>query len=298
MSEMRGVLRTAVPMARYTTWRVGGPADQVYEPADSRDLAVFLGSGRALAPLHWLGLGSNLLVRDGGLHGTVIRLHRGLSRLTDQGDGQIRVEAGVPCAKIARACGRLGYAGAAFLAGIPGTIGGALAMNAGAWGGETWSHVVAVETVGRDGHRRERPPTDYRVGYREVHGVPDEWFTAAVLRFEPGADPAALRDQVRALLGERAEKQPTGIASGGSVFRNPPGDHAARLIDTAGLRGAREGGAWIAEKHANFIVHEGDARAADIEALIERVQQQVRSIHGVDLVPEVRIIGEAVRHVR
>lgn len=296
MTALRGQLTASVPMARYTSWRVGGPAERVYEPADGRDLADFLASDQAIEPLFWLGLGSNLLIRDGGLRGTVIRLHRGLSSITDLGAGRVRADAGVPCAKLARWCGRLGYEGAAFFAGIPGTVGGALAMNAGAWGGETWSQVETVATVDRSGHVRERDPGDYEVTYREVRGAADEWFTAATFQFRPDADPAQLKARVKALLGERAEKQPTGIASGGSVFRNPPGDHAARLIDAAGLKGAREGGARISEKHANFIVHDGHASAADIEALIGRIQSRVHAVHGVALQPEVRIIGEAVRH--
>ncbi len=298
MTALRGKLQHAVPMARYTTWRVGGPADCLYEPADASDLGVFLASDQAQEPVFWLGLGSNLLVRDGGLRGSVIRLGRGLAQIEDLGAGQVRVDAGVPCAKLARWCGRAGYAGAEFFAGIPGTLGGALAMNAGAWGGETWSHVQSVETVDRAGHRHQRSADDYEVDYRSIKGPDQEWFTAAVLAFTPGHDPDALKARVKELLAERGRSQPTGMASGGSVFRNPPGDHAARLIEAAGLKGAREGGAWVSEKHANFIVHQGEAAAADIERLITRVQQRVYQMHGVRLEPEVRIIGEVadVRH--
>ena len=292
MTALRGRLHEAVPMARYTTWRVGGPAERLYEPADAADLGVFLAADRAPEPIFWLGLGSNLLVRDGGLRATVIRPHRGLADLQDLGAGRVHVDAGVACAKLARWCGRRGYAGAEFFAGIPGTVGGALAMNAGAWGGETWACVVAVETVDRQGRRRQRPAADFEVGYRRVRGQPGEWFTGARLELRPGADPQALRERVRALLGERAASQPTGMPSGGSVFRNPPGDHAARLIESAGLKGCRAGGAWVSEKHANFIVHDGDARAADIEALINHVRATVEAVHGVALEPEVRIVGE------
>ncbi len=294
MTALRGQLRESVPMARYTTWRVGGPAERLYEPADAADLGVFLASDQAVEPLFWLGLGSNLLVRDGGLRGSVIRLHRGLASLQDLGAGRVHADAGVPCAKLARWCGRRGYAGAEFFAGIPGTVGGALAMNAGAWGGETWAHVESVATVDRAGRVHQRRPGDFEVGYRRVQGAASEWFTAAILQFRPDGDPKALNDRVRSLLGERAETQPTGMASGGSVFRNPPGDHAARLIESAGLKGAREGGAWVSEKHANFIVHGGDARAADIESLIHHVQARVEALHGVVLEPEVRVVGEEV----
>ncbi len=298
MTALRGRLQYAVPMARYTTWRVGGPAECLYEPTDAGDLGAFLASDKAREPLFWLGLGSNLLVRDGGLRGSVIRLSRGLAKIEDKGEGRVIADAGVPCAKLARWCGRAGYAGAEFFAGIPGTLGGALAMNAGAWGGETWANVRAVSTVDRSGQAHQRTPADYKIGYRSVHGPQQEWFTAALLEFSPDHDPEALKARVKELLAERGRSQPTGLASGGSVFRNPPGDHAARLIEAAGLKGAHEGGARVSEKHANFIVHEGDASAADIERLIDRVQNRVYELHGVWLEPEVHIIGEVadVRH--
>ncbi|AGM41458.1 UDP-N-acetylenolpyruvoylglucosamine reductase [Spiribacter salinus M19-40] len=293
MTTLRGRLRHDVPMARYTTWRVGGPAETVYEPADAADLACFMTSDQRREPMLWLGLGSNLLVRDGGVRGSVIRLHRGLSDIEDLGAGRVRVGAGVPCAKLARWCAKHGYAGGAFFAGIPGTVGGALAMNAGAWGGETWAQVTAVQTVDPQGELRERGLEDFQTGYRTTQGPADEWFTAAWLAFVPGGDPDTLQAEMRGLLGERAETQPTGLPSGGSVFRNPPGDHAARLIEAAGLKGTQEGGAWVSDKHANFIVHRGEARAADIERLIRRVQRVVEETAGVALVPEVRIVGEA-----
>ncbi len=298
MTALRGKLQHQVAMARYTTWRVGGPAECLYEPADADDLGAFLASDQAQDPLFWLGLGSNLLVRDGGLRGSVIRLHRGLGQIKDLGQGLVEVDAGVPCAKLARWCGRAGYSGAEFFAGIPGTVGGALAMNAGAWGGETWQHVQSVTTVSRRGQTHERSPQDYTIGYRSVSGPVCEWFTAARLQFSPGGDPQALKERVKSLLDQRGRTQPTGMASGGSVFRNPPGDHAARLIETAGLKGQRQGGAWVSEKHANFIVHEGTASAADIENLIKAVQQRVEQVHGVRLETEVRIVGEVadVRH--
>ena len=293
MTALRGRLRHDVPMARYTTWRVGGPAETVYEPADAADLAEFMASAQRSESLLWLGLGSNLLVRDGGVRGSVIRLHRGLGDIEDCGAGRVRAGAGVPCAKLARWCAKHGYAGGAFFAGIPGTVGGALAMNAGAWGGETWTQVTAVQTVDREGVLRERGLEDFQTGYRHTQGPTDEWFTAAWLEFVPGGDPDALQTEMRGLLGERADTQPTGLPSGGSVFRNPPGDHAARLIEAAGLKGTQEGGAWVSDKHANFIVHRGEARAADIERLIRRIQQTVKETAGVELVPEVRIVGEA-----
>lgn len=295
MTVLRGRLRHNVDLNRLTSWRVGGPAKRLYEPADVEDLSEFLLSPEAVDPLLWLGLGSNVLIRDGGFSGSVIRLHRGLGSITELDLGRVKVGAGVPCARVARWAGQRGLGGAEFLAGIPGTLGGALAMNAGAWGGETWPLVESVEVINRLGQRQQRTPMDYQVSYREVSGHADEWFTSATLTLSTGADPLALQNKVRELLTQRAESQPTGLASGGSVFRNPPGDHAARLIEAAGLKGTVIGGARIAEKHANFIVHEGDASAADIEALIALAQTTVKSRFGIDLVPEVRIIGESVR---
>ena len=204
----------------------------------------------------------------------------------------LRGGAGAACAKAARFCTRHDLVGAEFLAGIPGTIGGALAMNAGAWGGETWPHVEAVETVDRAGVLRERPREDYRVGYRSVEGPAQEWFVGARFVFEAG-DGSAARERIRSLLEQRGRTQPTGTRNCGSVFRNPPGDHAARLIEDAGLKGASVGGAAVSAKHANFILNRGDATAANVEALIERIRAEVARRFGVELQREVQIVGEA-----
>lgn len=289
--ECRGVLLENEPMARHTTWRVGGPAARYYQPADIDDLAQFLARLPAGEPLFWVGLGSNLLVRDGGIRGTVIAT-AGLLSGIEQVDAQtVRAEAGVPCAKVARFCARLGLTGAEFLAGIPGTLGGALAMNAGAFGGETWRLVRTVETLDRAGGRHRRTANDYRVGYREVAGPAGEWFVAATLQLQHGdAEAAAVR--IRTLLDQRSATQPTQQPNAGSVFRNPPGDHAARLIESCGLKGQCIGGACVSEKHANFIVNTGVATAADIEALIDRVAATVQQQCGVSLRREVHIVGE------
>ncbi|RMD80253.1 MAG: UDP-N-acetylmuramate dehydrogenase, partial [Gammaproteobacteria bacterium] len=293
MSGLRGRWLEGEPLARHTTWRVGGPARRLYLPADLEDLCACLRSLPEEEPLLWLGLGSNLLVRDGGFPGTVLATAGALRGLARQGVGRVRVEAGVPCPKLARWCAREGLAGAEFFAGIPGTVGGALAMNAGAFGGETWALVEAVETVDRRGRLRRRPPEDFQVGYREVRGPAGEWFAAAWLRLRPAGpgEREALEGRMRALLARRAATQPMGEPSCGSVFRNPPGDHAARLIEAAGLKGRRRGGARVSERHANFIVNTGSATAADIEALIREVQETVARVHGVRLLPEVRIVG-------
>jgi len=287
---LRGELRRREPMAAHCSWRVGGPAELFYVPASIEDLAAFLAQLPPRMPVMLLGLGSNLLVRDGGIRGAVIATHGVLSSLARTGEATVRAEAGLACAKLARACTQWGLGPAAFFAGIPGTVGGALAMNAGAYGGETWNHVERVETIDRRGVVHERALGEYTIGYRSVAGPPQEWFVAAHMRFAP--DEAARPEAIRALLARRKESQPIGQPSCGSVFRNPPGAQAWRLIDSAGLRGERVGGAEVSPMHANFIVNTGAATAADIEALIARIVDRVEAKHGVRLVPEVRIVGE------
>jgi UDP-N-acetylmuramate dehydrogenase len=287
---LRGELRLNEPLKRYNTWRVGGPARRLYLPADAADLAVFLQGLPRGEPLLWLGLGSNLLIRDGGFDGTVILLQGRLNGLTIEGDS-VQAEAGVSCAKVARECARAGLVGAAFLAGIPGTMGGALAMNAGAFGGETWSIVSAVRTIDRNGVIRDRRPAEYRVAYREVVRPAEEWFIACTLQLAAG-DGSAEQEAIRALLERRAATQPTGQPSCGSTFRNPAGDHAARLIEASGLKGCRIGGAEVSTKHANFIINTGEATAADIERLIAHVRDEVARRQGVLLQTEVHTVGE------
>jgi len=288
--DFGGRLMLDEPMSRHTSWRVGGPADRYYRPADIDDLSRFLAALPADEPVHWVGLGSNLLVRDSGIRGTVVATHRVLDGIERIADTRVRAEAGVPCAKLARQCARWGLGQAEFFAGIPGTIGGALAMNAGAFGGETWRHVVAVESMDRQGRRHRRLPSEFTVGYRSVRGPAPEWFLAADLEFEPETtvDPEAIRK----LLARRKATQPIGEPSCGSVFRNPPEDHAARLIEASGLKGYSIGGARVSDKHANFIINTGDATAADIERLIDHVRTVVERIHGVRLQTEVRVLGE------
>jgi UDP-N-acetylmuramate dehydrogenase len=278
-------------MADYNSWHAGGRARRFYRPADLDDLCAFLRDLDRDEPLLWLGLGSNLLVRDGGFPGTVIYTFGALTMLEWLDTRTLRAGSGVTCAKVARVTAKTGLVGAEFLAGIPGTMGGALAMNAGAFGGETWRQVQAVETVDREGRLHIRTPADYRIGYRSVSGPAGEWFVAARLQLEAG-DAQAAQEQIRELLARRNASQPTQQYSCGSVFRNPPGDHAARLIEAAGLKGASVGGARVSEKHANFIINTGTATAADLELLINRVQGRVEQAYGVRLEPEVRISGE------
>jgi UDP-N-acetylmuramate dehydrogenase len=289
---LRGELLYREPMARHTSWRVGGPADCYYRPADIDDLAGFLQQLPSAEPLTWIGLGSNLLVRDGGIRGTVISTSGLLNEISLQEGQVIRAEAGVSCAKLARYAAREGLTGAEFFAGIPGTVGGALAMNAGAFGGETWPLVVKVETLDRHGQRHVRTPAEYKVAYRSVKGPDEEWFVAAHLQLVSG-DVEAGQARIKELLAKRGKTQPTTQPSCGSVFRNPEGDHAARLIEQCGLKGKCIGGACVSEKHANFIVNTGEATASDIENLIEDVARTIQRECGMSLVREVHIIGEA-----
>ena len=290
-NHLRGELRFDEPLALHTTWRVGGPARRFYRPADSDDLLLFLSRLPEQEPLLWLGLGSNLLVRDGGFDGTVIATQGRLEGVTLVAGNRLRVEAGVACAKVARFAAREGLCGAGFLAGIPGTMGGALAMNAGAFGGETWKLVTGVEMVDRHGRVHLRKPGEFEIGYRHVAGPEGEWFLAALIELEPG-DVEAGQQAIRSLLERRAATQPTGLPSCGSVFLNPEGDHAARLIESAGLKGTTIGGAVVSEKHANFIINTGAATAADIERLIELVQERVEAQSGIRLRTEVHMVGE------
>lgn len=288
--NLRGILRLNEPLARYTSWHVGGPARQTYRPADVADLVGFLKTLGADESLTWLGLGSNVLIRDGGIEGTVIITQNRLNKIESVDQNVVRAEAGVTCAKMAKHCTKLGFKEAAFFAGVPGTVGGALAMNAGAFGGETWRHVVAVETIDRQGEIKIRPPHDFKVSYREVVRPQDEWIVAGHFVFAVGNANDAT-DAIRALLRKRSLTQPIGEFSCGSVFRNPPGDHAARLIEVAGLKGLRQGDAWVSEKHANFIINGGKATAFDIETLIHLVRDRVEAAHGIQLTPEVHILG-------
>lgn len=289
---MNGHLLRQEPMSRHTSWRVGGVADQYYEPANRDDLAAFVRSLPADESVLWLGLGSNLLVRDGGIRGTVIGLHGALENLEKIDATGIYAEAGVHCARLAKFAVGEKLAGAGFFAGIPGTVGGALAMNAGAHGGETWEVVQEVEVMFRDGHCVWMPRSEFHYGYRHVEWPADMiGFVAARFRFTPDVDGRAEQD-MKAWLAKRKATQPVGKPSAGSTFRNPPGDHAARLIESCGLKGYSIGGAAISTLHANFIIAQEGSRAADIEALIAHVRTVVKKQQGVELEPEIRIVGE------
>ncbi len=291
MVDLKGELKVNEPLAKYTSWRVGGIARQLYKPTDKVDLSLFLSQLPPTEPILWLGLGSNLLVRDGGFAGTVIYTAGILQNFTISED-KIESEVGVYCSKLAKQAAKAGLSGAAFFAGIPGTLGGALAMNAGAHGTETWSLISQVETVDRAGQFHQRTADEFKVSYRQVVMPAEEWFVSATIQLQPGVQEQETAE-IKALLKRRNETQPTNQPCAGSVFRNPADDFAGRLIETSGLKGLSVGGAAVSDKHANFIVNTGDASAADIEALIHLVQQKIALEHGVNLQTEVHIVGES-----
>lgn len=304
MPVLRGEMRTHESMSKHTSWRAGGHADHYYVPADLDDFANFL----QVSPhesITVIGLGSNLLVRDGGLRGTVVALHAQLNDLRlleqNQSGGLIYAGAGVACAKVARFAARHNLAGAEFLAGIPGTVGGALAMNAGCYGSEAWEIVAQAQIINRSGRVFIRQAGEYTIGYRSVElqhelfgSVEPEWFAGGYFRL-PHGEQAESQQRIKQLLAQRVDSQPLNQPNAGSVFRNPPGDYAARLIEACGFKGCRIGGAMVSPKHANFIVNTGTATASDIEALILMVQSRVKKATAIELRQEVRIIGDARR---
>jgi UDP-N-acetylmuramate dehydrogenase len=298
LQGLRGVLKAGEPMARHVSWRAGGTAARCYAPADLDDLQAFIAQLPTREPLLFVGLGSNLLVRDGGFMGTVVLMH-GAGRHPEMIAGHLYAEAGVASPKVARFAARHDRGGAEFLAGVPGTVGGALAMNAGCYGGETWDIAERALTIDRQGTLRTRARAEFEVGYRHCalreggRIGEDEWFAGAWFALPPG-DGAASRARIKEFLERRIASQPLALPNAGSVFRNPPGDHAARLIEACGLKGLTRGGASVSEKHANFIVNpRRRASASDIEGLIHEVRRRVAERTSIELVPEVRIVGEA-----
>ena len=278
------------PMSAHTSWRIGGLADLFYQPVSTEELSRFLAEQDPKINIHWVGLGSNMLVRDGGIRGLVICTRDLPKQIEKISEHQVKVSAGVACTSFARKCARWKLGSAAFFAGIPGTFGGALAMNAGAFGGETWSFVDTVETINRSGEVKSRTVADFKVGYRSVSGPIDEWYLGALLAFE--TDNNADFSSIPELMRHRSSTQPLGKRSCGSVFRNPPNGFAAQLIEAAGLKGACIGDAVVSEKHANFIINNGSASADDVERLIKLIRQRVKADCGVLLDLEVQILGE------
>lgn len=286
-----GKLLLNEPLARYTSWRVGGAADQLYIPAGLDDLCLFLKSLDAAQPIYFIGLGSNLLVRDGGIRGTVVLMHNVVAELRMDGN-LVYAEAGVTCGKLAKFSAKEAKQGGEFFAGIPGTVGGALAMNAGCYGAETWNVVRRVMTINRRGELHTREASEFIASYRHVDmPVADEWFIAAWLALATG-DANESAQKIKDLLAQRLTSQPLNLPSAGSTFRNPAGDYAARLLEASGLKGYIIGGAQVSEKHANFIVNIGGANALDIELLIKHMRETVLEQQGVALQQEVKVIGE------
>lgn len=289
----QGVLLEQELMSRHTSWRVGGVADKLYRPESIADLSAYLASLNSDEFIFWLGLGSNVLISDEGIRGTVICTSGVLNEIKLLDDTRIYLEAGVPSPKLARFSAKSGLTGAEFLCGIPGTFGGALAMNAGAVGGETWNIVESVETIDARGNRYQRTPADFNTGYRYVEAKSNnghkEWFVSAIVKLEKGkADESLLK--IKNHLSRRSSTQPTQQPNAGSVFRNPENDFAARLIESCGLKNFCVGGACVSEKHANFIINTGTATAKDIVTLIEKIHMNVKQQHGVNLLLEVQIV--------
>lgn len=284
-----GQLRRDEPMSLHTSWRVGGCADFYFTPADLADLQHYLSDLDPDSAITWVGLGSNMLVRDGGIRGHVIAPLNGLKQIRQGDDGVIYAQSGVTCAKLAKYCQKLGLGGADFLAGIPGTVGGALAMNAGAFGSETWTFVEQVSLINRSGDLIERQAAEFTIGYRSVSQFEEEWFVAGHFRFS--RKNSAQDAGIKQLLQQRNASQPIGQPSCGSVFKNPPAKHAAQLIEAAGLKGFCLGAACVSDKHANFIISGPETRATEIEALIRLIQQRVKAQFDVSLETEVRILG-------
>ena len=284
------------PMSAHTSWRTGGVARRYVKAESLSALADFIKTVSPDEQLLWMGLGSNTMIRDGGFDGTVIATQGVMTQLELLDENTVYVGVGVTDAKLARFCAKHNLVGAGFFAGIPGLVGGALAMNAGAFGGETWPLVVEVETLNRKGEITRRDAIEFKYSYRHVEGPADEWFVSATLRLEKQLEGQQENNNtidVKQLLAKRAASQPTGVASCGSVFRNPEGHYAAQLIEECGLKGKRIGGAVISEKHANFIINDNKATSTDIERLIQLIKKVVREQKGVELEREVRIVGKA-----
>jgi UDP-N-acetylmuramate dehydrogenase len=291
LPQLRGRLMANQSLAELTWFRVGGPAQVFFVPEDEADLAYALGHLPTDVPVTVVGLGSNLIVRDGGVPGVVIRLGRGFSDIAVEGT-RVRVGAAVPDVRVARAAQEAGIAGLAFMRGIPGAIGGALRMNGGAYGRETKDVLIEARGVDRSGAVRIFTNAEMGFSYRHCGVADDVVFTQALLQGEAG-DPARIAAEMEAITEAREATQPVKSRTGGSTFKNPPGAKAWQLIDAAGCRGLKHGDAQVSELHCNFLINLGNATAADIEALGETVRARVKDTSGVDLEWEIKRIGVA-----
>jgi UDP-N-acetylmuramate dehydrogenase len=293
MPQLRGRLLGNEPLAPLTWFRVGGPAQVLFMPEDESDLAYFLANLRRDIPVLVVGLGSNLIVRDGGIEGVVIRLGRGFGDIGVEEGARIRAGAAVPDVKVARAAQEAGIAGLAFLRGIPGATGGALRMNGGAYGRETKDALIEARGVDRAGNVRVFSNADLHYTYRHCGAPEDVIFTQALFQGAPG-DPGTIAAEMDKITESREATQPIKSRTGGSTFKNPPGHKAWQLIDAAGCRGLTLGGAQVSELHCNFLINQGNATAADIESLGELVRQRVKAHSGVELEWEIKRIGNPV----
>ncbi len=291
LSKLRGQLMEDEPLATYTTWKVGGPAKHLYQPADLEDLSYFL----SILPPHetvvFLGYGSNLLVCDEGFSGTIILTRGLLNQIKHHEEEKVMAEGGVSLLDLAMFCANLHLSGLEIIGGIPGTVGGALTMNAGAYGKQTWDFIEEVTMINRAGEIFTRQPSDYQIGYRQVNVLPHEWFVSSVFKLTKGNQQESIA-AIKETLAKRREKHPLEHPNAGSVFRNPPGDYSARLIEASGLKGYRIGGASVSTKHVNFIVNDQQATARDIDELISHVAAIVKRDHGVRLLREVRRLAK------
>lgn len=298
-ANLRGRVTFDAPMSDLTWFRVGGPADVLFRPEDEDDLVTFLEACPEDVPVTVIGVGSNLLVRDGGLEGAVIKLGRSFAKVVIEGT-EVRAGAAASDVNVSLACRDAGLAGLEFLRGVPGTIGGAVRMNAGAYGREIADVLVTARAVDRKGQRHDVGPEDLKLTYRHNEAPADWIFTSAVLRGEPG-DKTVIAAAMQEISEAREDTQPIKTRTGGSTFKNPAGPKAEgrkawQLIDEAGCRGLTHGGAQVSPMHCNFLINTGDATAADLEALGEEVRRRVEAKTGVVLDWEIRVIGRHAKH--
>ena len=290
LPDLRGKLKSSASLADLTWFRVGGPAEILYSPADEADLAYFMKRTPANVQVTVVGLGSNLLVRDGGIAGVVIRLGRGFGEIKIEDGSRLRVGAAVPDVKVARAAADAGIAGLSFYRGIPGGVGGALRMNGGAHGRETKEVVIEARAVDRKGEIHVLPVAELHYDYRHCGAPEDFIFTEALFQGEPG-EPATILAEMEDIAAYREQAQPIKSRTGGSTFKNPPGKKAWQLIDAAGCRGLMVGDAKVSEMHCNFLINEGNATGADLEQLGETVRARVKETSGVELEWEIKRLG-------
>lgn len=289
--KVQGEVLFNEPMSKHTSWRVGGPADIYFKPDSIADLQKFMQQLDAKLDVTFIGLGSNVLVRDGGLRGAVIAPLGGLKGI-DLQDDLLCVEAGVSCSKFARYCAKNDFVGVDFLAGIPGTIGGAAAMNAGAFGSETWEFVKHITVINRQGELSVVNKADLNIQYRQINLDKGLWIVSVCFDLNRLSDSEYKHADIKSLLEKRNSSQPIGLPSCGSVFRNPNNDYAARLIESCGLKGFSIGKAYVSEKHANFIISEAGCLSSDIEQLIDHVYQTVLDETDVSLILEAHVMGD------